>query len=154
MALQQGQCLGQQAAAMAEEQPGLLGCWGDGEGPQLGHGAGRLDHRGLPSSAPARGRGAFVRGFRDLLLSSQNSSGFSTLQVPAKRVGDIKETCGPMEGQDLRGGGCPVVGPWVTGELSARKVRAAALPCPRLHHKETGANPTKWDEINKATELF
>lgn len=98
MALQQGQCLGQQAAAVAEEQPGLLGCWGDGEGPQLGHGTGRLDHQGLPSSAPARGRGAFVRGFGDLLLSSQNSSGFSTLQVPAKRVGDIKETCGPTSG--------------------------------------------------------
>lgn len=34
------------------------------------------------------------------------------------------------------------------------RARAAALPCPGMHHEQTGMNPTKWDEINKAAELF
>lgn len=34
------------------------------------------------------------------------------------------------------------------------RARAAALLCPGMHHEQTGMNPTKWDEINKAAELF
>lgn len=40
------------------------------------------------------------------------------------------------------------------GQMSVRRVRAAALLCPGLHRKETGANPMEWDEINQAAELF
>lgn len=102
MGFQQGQRLGQQVAAMAEEQPVLLGSWGLGEVPDMGHGTGWPSHRGLPSSAPARGQGGFVRGCRDSLQFPpppvESPSGFSTLQLPAKTVGDVKEICGTVFG--------------------------------------------------------
>lgn len=41
-----------------------------------------------------------------------------------------------------------------TGSMGDGRVRGAALPCPGMHQEQTGMNPTKGDEINKAAELF
>jgi len=61
-----------------------------------------------------------------------------------KELETLNKSVGPcLEGWDLHGGSCPVMGAWVMQQPSARRGRAAALPCPRLHREETGANPTK-----------
>lgn len=118
----------------------------------MGCGTGSLGHWGLPSSAPTRGWGGFVRGCKDLLQSRYQQETPVDLEASncLLRESEIKEICEAMFGE---------TGPaqrWLlhAGSMGDGRARAAALPCPGMHREQTGMNPTKWDEINKAAELF
>lgn len=112
---------------------------------------------GTAQLCPCQGLGRLYEGLQGPTaappLAKGNPSGFSTLWLRESEA--VKRSVAPcLEGWDLCSDGCPVVGPWVMGQPLARSARVASLPCPGLHHEETGVNPMKWDEINKAAELF
>lgn len=159
MVLQQGQHLGQQVAAVAEEQLCLLGSWGAGEGPRHETWHWMAGPLGTAKVCPPPGSGRLCEGLQGPAVVPPCQREIPVDLAPSdcllRELETLKNSVGPcLEGQDLHRGGCPVVGPWMMEQLSARTARAAALPCPGLHREETGANPMKWDEINKAAELF
>lgn len=116
MDLQQGQCLGQQVAAVAKEQPGLLGSWGVGEGPQHGTWHRMAESSGTAKLCPCQGTGRLCEGLQGPTVVPSLANGkLQWIWHPLTAYKDsetLKNSVGLfLERWGLHGGGRPVAVP-------------------------------------------